>query len=177
MPDLPSPTVDDVEGDSFTLNWPEEDPPELMSDPPRTINEYAVTVTPEDGGPSQTFYVPAEANATLEVTGLDPETPYDIYIDAVIDTEGQGEDVYNLGAVPLNFETGQLFPVLEVRMFHFNKMCHCKVLKTCMQLTRQVFVILFSGPAMLINTTVASTTEFGATTEIETTPGNELVVI
>ncbi len=104
--ELPSPTVDDIGPNSFTLNWPEEDPPELMSDPPRTINEYAVTVTPEDGGPSQTFYVPAESNATLEVTGLDPETEYDVDIGAVIDTEGQGENVYDLGVPPLNVETG-----------------------------------------------------------------------
>ncbi|XP_072032689.1 uncharacterized protein [Amphiura filiformis] len=104
--ELPSPSVGDVGGSSFTLDW-DEPPPELTSTPARTISEYAVTVTPQDGGPSQTLYVPAEAGATLEITDLEPETMYDIEIEAVIETEGKEEpETYDLGVPPLAVETG-----------------------------------------------------------------------
>ncbi|XP_072042793.1 uncharacterized protein [Amphiura filiformis] len=103
--DLPSPYVANVEGISVTLNWAEP-PPALESNPPRNITHYAVTLTPQDGGPSQTVYVPAEAGTTYTITELTPSTMYNIETRVVIETEGQGEpELYDLGIPPQVFVT------------------------------------------------------------------------
>ena len=81
--DLPTPSLD-VDGTSVFLTW-DNPPPQLKGDPPREITQYAVTATPQDGGPSETFYVPAEEGASITVSDLDPETAYDIKVSAVID--------------------------------------------------------------------------------------------
>ncbi len=77
----------------------------LDSDPPRNITEYALTFTPEDGGPPETVFIPAEAG-NFTVPGLQPETVYELDIAPVIVTEGQTEPgIYNLGQPPLDLET------------------------------------------------------------------------
>ena len=104
---MPSASVGNIGGRSITLNWPDTAPPELQGDIPRNITQYAVTLTPQDGGPPITILVPAEPGASLEVTGLTPETAYDVDVMAVIDTEGQGEQTYNLGIPSILIETGE----------------------------------------------------------------------
>ena len=91
-------------GDSITLNWAEP-PPQLPGDLQRAITQYAVTVKPVNGGPSKTVSFPAEAGTDFTVTDLDPETTYDIQYSAVIDTEGQGEEIFDLGATTLSATT------------------------------------------------------------------------
>ena len=100
--DLPSATVN-VSSNSITLNW-DGPPPELTGDPQRAITQYAVTLTPQNGGEPITTFSPAEAGSEATFTGLEPETTYDIQINAVIDTEGQGEETFDIG-VPLFSET------------------------------------------------------------------------
>ena len=100
---MPTPTFD-VDGTSVSLTWPDP-PPQLEGEPQRAIAQYAVTATPQDGGPSETFYVPAEEGAELTLSGLDPETTYDIGVSAVIDTEGQGEETFDLGFPPMSITT------------------------------------------------------------------------
>ncbi|XP_072031301.1 uncharacterized protein [Amphiura filiformis] len=102
--DLPSPSFVNIEEMSFTLIW-DEPPPELTGDNQRQITQYAVTVTPQDGGPSQTVYVPAEEGSEYTITGLTPGTTYDVYIGAVINTDGQGELVYGIGTSPQSVNT------------------------------------------------------------------------
>ncbi|XP_072042791.1 uncharacterized protein [Amphiura filiformis] len=117
---LPSPSVGDIGTRSVTLNW-DDAPPTLDSNPPRNITQYAVTLTTQDGGPLQTVYIPAEGDTNYTITGLRPETMYDVEIAAVVKTEGQSEpEVYNnidelldgchpldnnLGVTPFTFET------------------------------------------------------------------------
>ena len=84
----------------------ENDPPMLEGDPQRAITQYAVTLTPQDGGPAQIAYIPAEAG-TYPVEGLSPETMYDVLFEPVIDTEGQGEEPFDLGIAPLMLETSR----------------------------------------------------------------------
>ena len=79
----------------------------MQGDIPRNITQYAVTLTPQDGGLPITVFVPAEPGASIEVTGLTPETAYDVDVMAVIDTEGQGEVTYNLGIPTITIETGE----------------------------------------------------------------------
>ncbi len=85
------------------MSW-DAPPPELESDPPRMITQYAVTLTPEDGGPSETVYVPAEEGAEVTVPGLTPETVYNVDVGVVIETEGM-EEVYDLGIPQQTVET------------------------------------------------------------------------
>ena len=105
--EIPSPSVGDIGGRSITLNWPNTPPPELQGDIPRNITKYAVTLTPQDGGLPITVFAPAEPGASLEVTGLTPETTYDVDIMTVIDTEGQGEEIYDLKIPTMTVETGK----------------------------------------------------------------------
>ena len=71
----------------------------------RNITQYEVTLIPQDGGDPITVYAPAEAGTAIEVSGLTPETQYDIQIRAVIETEGQGEESYDLGIPRMTIET------------------------------------------------------------------------
>ncbi|XP_072042464.1 uncharacterized protein [Amphiura filiformis] len=108
--DLPSPSIAIVEGISVTLSW-DEPPPALESSPPRNITHYEVTLTPQDGGSSQTVYIPAEAGTNYTITGLKPSTMYNIETHAVIETEGQGEpEPYDLGIPPQVFITSPTCP-------------------------------------------------------------------
>ena len=105
-PDLPPPSLGDVGARSITLNW-DEPPPGLTSEPPRNITHFAVTLTPRDGGDAITVYAPAEAGTSLDITGLTPETEYHIEVMVVIDTEGQGEETYDLRIPILTVITGK----------------------------------------------------------------------
>ena len=102
----------------MTLNW-DEPPPVLSGDLPRNITQYAVTLTPRDGGPPMTTFAPAEAGTSLEVTGLKPETEYDIEVMTVINTEGQGEETYDLGSSVLTIETSKPLKLKHFR-YHIN---------------------------------------------------------
>ena len=102
--ELPSPSFTDIGGRSVTLSF-DESPPELAGDLERSITQYAVTLTPQDGGDPITVSVPAEAGAEVTVPGLEPETTYDVEVEAVIDTAGQGEEVFDLGFTPMTVET------------------------------------------------------------------------
>ena len=104
--ELPPPSLGDVGARSVILNW-DEPPPELTGDLPRAITQYAVTLTPRDGGSPISTFAPAEAGTSLRVTGLKPETEYDVEVMAVIDTEGQGEETYDLGIPILTIETSK----------------------------------------------------------------------
>ena len=95
--EMPTLTLGEVGANTVTLSF-NDSPPQLSGEPQRSITQYAVTFTPQDGSPSKTVFVPAEAGATVEVPGLEPETMYDITTRAVIETEGQGEGMYDLGA-------------------------------------------------------------------------------
>ena len=101
--EIQTPSIDDIGDRTITLNW-DEPPPELLSEPPRNITEYAVTLTPQDGGPSVSVFVPAQAGTSYEVTGLKPETTYDIEVLPVIATEGQGEATFDMG-IALSIQT------------------------------------------------------------------------
>ena len=108
-------------GDSIVLNWAEP-PPELSGDLQRAITQYAVTVTPDNGGPSKTVLFPAVAESDFTITDLDPDTTYDIQYSAVINTEGQGEVTYDLGAATLSATTtniGRFFFVCFCFAFFF----------------------------------------------------------
>lgn len=107
LSDIPPPSISEIAGRSITVNW-DEPPPELAGDLTRNITQYAITLTPQDGGPPQTFTVPAEAGTEYELTGLMPETMYEIQIDAVINTDGQGEEVYDIGIPQINIETSKM---------------------------------------------------------------------
>ena len=85
----------------------------MEGDIPREITQYSITATPQDGGPSVTFYVLAEEGASITVSDLDPETAYDIKVSAVIDTEGQGEETFDLGLPSLSITTG-MFSFLDL---------------------------------------------------------------
>ena len=101
--EIPTPSIDDIGDRTITLNW-DEPPPELLSEPPRNITQYAVTLTPQDGGPSVSVFVPAQAGISYEVTGLKPETTYDIEVLPIIATEGQGEATFDMG-IALSIQT------------------------------------------------------------------------
>ncbi len=104
--DLPTPSLSNIEDMSLTLRW-DEKPPELSGNPQRQITEYAVTVAPQDGGPSQTVYVPAEEGAEYTITGLMPGTMYSVDVGVVVDTDGQGELTYDIDVPPLNVNTSK----------------------------------------------------------------------
>ncbi len=99
-------SIINIEDMNITLSW-NDLPPSLSGDIPREITQYAVTVTPQDGGPSQTVYVPAEEGVEYTVTGLMPGTTYDIDIEVVIDTDGQGEVEYDIGVERQTVTTGK----------------------------------------------------------------------
>ena len=107
LPDQPSPSVTDIGGRSITISF-DEPPPELAGDIDRSITQYAVTLTPQDGGDPITVLVPAEAGSEVTIPGLKPETTYEVLVETVIDTAGQGEEIYSLGAVPFTIETSEL---------------------------------------------------------------------
>ena len=104
--DVPPPSLGDIGSRSVTLNW-DEPPPKLAGELLRNITQYAVTLTPQDGGDPITVFAPAEAGSSLEITELTPETAYDIEVMAVINTDGQGEETYDLGIPTLNIETSK----------------------------------------------------------------------
>ena len=106
VPELPSPSFIDVGDRSITLTF-EAPPPALAGDLDRNITQYAVTLTPQDGGDPITVFVPAEAGSEVTVSGLEPETIYDVKIEAVIDTAGQGEETYDVGFTPMSVETSK----------------------------------------------------------------------
>ncbi len=118
---MPSPNVTDIGARSISLNW-DEPPPELQSDPPRQITYYAVTATPQDGGDPVTVYVPATPGEDHEIPGLNPETPYDINIAAVVETEGQDEPgIYDFGLAPMAIETSKLLLCLLLSIFQSDR--------------------------------------------------------
>ena len=92
-----------ISATSITLQW-SEPPPVLTGLPHRIIIHYVVTVVPRDGGDSQVVFVPAEAVIVYNITGLN-QTTYDIKVEQVIDTEGQGEQRYDLGSPLLTVTT------------------------------------------------------------------------
>ena len=104
--ELPSPSFADIGGRSITISF-DEPPPELADDLGRSITQYAVTLTPQDGGDPITVLVPAEAGSEGIVSGLEPETTYDVLVEGVIDTPGQGEEIFDLGFTPLIIETSE----------------------------------------------------------------------
>ena len=106
FPEQPSPSVTDIGGRSITLSFADP-PPELTGEPERIITQYAVTLTPQDGGDPITVFVPAEVGSEVTVPGLKPETTYEVLVETVIDTAGQGEEIYSLGADPITIETSE----------------------------------------------------------------------
>ena len=96
LPDIQAPSVANIDVWSFSLQW-NGSPPELTGNPPRNITQYAVTVSQQDSEDPQIVYVPAVTDASCVVTGLQPETKYDIQTSVVIDTDGQGEQTHELG--------------------------------------------------------------------------------
>ena len=105
LTEVPSPTVDEIGARSVTFSL-DEPLPLLTGAPQREITQFAVTFTPQDGGPPVTMYFPAEEGTPFTADGLSPETAYDVEVGVVIDTEGQGEETYDLGIPPLTIETG-----------------------------------------------------------------------
>ena len=100
------PSVASVTNTSITLQW-NEPPPELWGNPQRNITRYAVTYSVHDNGNSQVVFVPAEAGAEYTILDLQPETLYDIGVNAVINTDGQGEHPYDLRVQVLTVSTGK----------------------------------------------------------------------
>ena len=78
-------------------NWQEN--------PPRSITQYAVTISPRGGEAPQVVYVSAETYASYLVTGLQVETTYDIQTNAVIDTGGLDKQTYDLGISLITVDT------------------------------------------------------------------------
>ena len=81
------------------MQW-NDSPPKLLGSPHRNITQYAATIIPQDGKKSRIVFVPAKAGVVVNVTGLQLPNTFDIRIDVVIDTEGQGEQTYDIG-VPM----------------------------------------------------------------------------
>ena len=106
-------------GRSVTLGF-DDPPPELTGEPPRSVTQYAVTLTPQDGSPPITVFVSAEASTNYTVLGLKPETSYDVEVGVVIDTEGQGEETYDLGVPKFSIETSKFLKFFSNgKMFYF----------------------------------------------------------
>ena len=103
---MPSPVVDSIDSSGITLTW-EDAPPDLPGDLQRSIAQYEVTVTPQNGGDPITYYVPAVEGASVIISNLESGTPYDVQVNAVIETEGQGETTVDLGVPPLSITTGK----------------------------------------------------------------------
>ena len=81
---------------SVSLQW-NEPPPELTGNPHRNITQYVVKVSSQDGGDPQIVFVPAEVGVVGIVTGLRLPNTFDIGTKVVINTEGQGEQTYDIG--------------------------------------------------------------------------------
>lgn len=69
------------------------------------ITQYAVNVLTQDGLEPQVAFVSATSDAVCVITGLQVSTTYEIKVDVVIDTEGQGEQMYDIGSIPFDFNT------------------------------------------------------------------------
>ena len=108
---MPSPTVGEIGARSVTFSL-DEPLPVLSGTPQREITQFAVTFTPQDGGPPVTMYFPAEDGTSFTADGLSPETAYDVEVGVVIDTEGQGEETYDLGIPALTIVTGILLIIM-----------------------------------------------------------------
>ena len=100
LSDFQPPSVERFDPTSITLHW-NRSSPELTGNPQRNITQYAVTISSQDGIESKVLYVPAEDVAMCTLTGLHSATTYDIEIHVIIDTEGQGDQTYDLGINPL----------------------------------------------------------------------------
>ena len=94
--DVQSPNIVGINETSITLQW-NVPPPDLTGKPNRNITRYAVTFGPQDGGGSQVAFVPPEIDAAYVLTDLRPHATYDIKVEVIIDTEGQGEQTYDIG--------------------------------------------------------------------------------
>ena len=101
--DIRSPSIVGISGTSITLQW-SEPPPILTGIPRRVIIQYVVTVVPRDGGDSQVVFVPAEDGIMYNITGL-KRTTYDIIVEYIIDTDGQGQQTYDLRSPLLTVTT------------------------------------------------------------------------
>ena len=93
--DVQSPIIAGINETSITLQW-NAPPPDLTGKPNRNITQYAVTIS-QDSGDSQVAFVPAAIDAVYFIRDLRLHTTYDIKIDVIIDTEGQGEQTYDIG--------------------------------------------------------------------------------
>ena len=100
---IQSPSIVGISATSITLQW-SEPPPVLTGIPHRIITHYVVTVVDRDRGDSLVNYVLAEAGIVYNITGLRP-TKYDIKVEHVIDTDGQGEQTYDLESPLLSVTT------------------------------------------------------------------------
>ena len=102
LSDIQSPSVD-VNTTSVSLQW-NEPPPRLLGNPQRSITQYEVTTVQRNDGRSQIVFVIAEAGAVYTITSLQSPMAFDIRINVVINTEGQGEQSYDIGVVSLGGE-------------------------------------------------------------------------
>ena len=100
LSDFQSPSVASVNETSITLQW-NELPPELTGNPQRNITQYAVTISSQDGRHQEDVFIPAEDIAVYNFRSLQPATTYNIKVNIVIDTAGQGEQTYDIGVSPL----------------------------------------------------------------------------
>ena len=94
--DIQSPSVELVNATSISLHY-NESIPLLRGNPNRNITQYLVKVSPRDGGDQQVVFVTPEVSAVVIVTGLNLLNTFDIGTEVVIDTEGQGEQTYDIG--------------------------------------------------------------------------------
>ena len=102
-----SPSIAGFNKTSITLQWTEP-PPELTGKPQRLITQYAIKIIQKyNGGNLQVALVPAEGDAMYVITNLQPATTYDIEVNVVIDTEGQGEQPFDLGVPFLTVTTSE----------------------------------------------------------------------
>ena len=106
IPALPIPSVDITER-SVTLSF-DTPPPEVTGDLERSITQYAVTLTPQDGGDPISVFVLAEVGAIVTIRDLESGTTYEVAVNAVIHTAGQGEETYDLGFTPMIVEISKL---------------------------------------------------------------------
>ena len=98
--DFQSPSVVSVNETSIMLQW-NGSQPMLIGNPQRNITYYAIEIGSQDGGNQQVVFVPTEDTDVYTITGLQPAITYDIDVYVVIDTEGQGEQTYDLGIPPI----------------------------------------------------------------------------
>ena len=101
---IQSPSVAAVNASSIALQW-NETIPVLAGNPHRNITSYEVTVTNQNDGTKQAVFVSAAPGMVYNITGLQRGSTYDIEINVVIDTEGQGEQTYDIGIRPITVNT------------------------------------------------------------------------